>query len=404
MNDPVISCPDCGGSIKLTESLAGPFLEQTRREMAQAQVDALAAQKSRIEAQATESARAAQAATLAEIKEAAAKREAELAALRLEGRAREAKLAEAQAAQARAVKLESDLAEKAREMDLTIQKQVAKATEAARAKLAIEAETLAADRLRAAQEASTLKLVEKDQQMDTLRRQIDVLQKKVEQGSQQLQGEAAELVLEDQLRQAFPIDTIAEVGKGTRGADCLQTVATAAGSAGTIIWESKATANWSKDWLPKLRDDGRGAGADVAVLVSQARPEGLTTFAMIDGVWVVAPRYAVPLAHALRDGMLRVAEARGARDGQATKSEMLYDYLTGPQFRGRMEAVVEPFEAMQAALAKEKKHMTSQWATREKQLEKAIGAMMGMYGDVRGIAGAAVAQIEAFEPDMLEGE
>ncbi|SDY65491.1 hypothetical protein SAMN05444004_102250 [Jannaschia faecimaris] len=398
MSDPTISCPDCGSDIKLTESLAGPLLAQTKRDMAEAQAAALVAQKAQIEEQATKAARAAQAERLAQMEEAEAQREAELAALRAQDKAREAKLAQAQAAQTQALKLEAELKDRAREMDLTIQKQVAAQTEIARAKLAQEAEALAADRLRAQEDASRLKLVEKDQQMDTLKRQIDVLKQKVEQGSQQLQGEAAEIVLEDQLRQAFPADGIAEVGKGVRGADCLQTVA----GAGTIIWESKATANWSKDWLPKLRDDARGAGADVAVLVSQARPEGLSTFAMIDGVWVVAPRYAVSLAHALRDGMLRVAEARGARDGQATKSEMLYDYLTGPQFRARMEAVVEPFEAMQAALAKEKKHMTSQWATREKQLEKAIGAMMGMYGDVRGIAGAAVGQIEAFEPDMLE--
>lgn len=398
MSDPTISCPDCGGDIKLTEAMAGPLLAQTKRDMAQAQADALTAQKARIEAQAVEAARAAQADALAEMAETQAKREAELAALREQGKARDAKLAEAQAAQARAVKLEAALADKTREMDLTIQKQVAAATEVARAKLAVEAEALAAERVQTAAEAQALKLAEKDTQMDALRRQIDILNKKIEQGSQQRQGEAAELVLEDQLVRAFPTDRVEPVGKGIRGADCLLRVA----GAGAIIWESKRAANWSKDWLPKLRDDMRDAGADVAVLVSEVRPEGCDTFAMIDGVWVVAPRHAVPLAHALRDGMLRVAEARGAREGQATKSEMLYDYLTGPQFRGRMEAVVEPFEEMQDALNREKKHMTAQWAKREKQLEKAIGAMMGMYGDVKGIAGAAVGQIAAFEPDMLE--
>lgn len=400
MSDPTITCPDCGGDIKLTESLAGPLLAQTKRDMAEAQAAALAAQKSQIEAGAAEAARAAQAEQLAALQEADAKRQSELVALRALDKTREAKLAEAQSVQARVLKKENELIERAREMDLTIQKQVSAATEIARAKLAIEAEALAADRLKAAQEASTLKLVEKDQQMDTLRRQIDVLQKKVEQGSQQLQGEAAELVLEDQLRQAFPTDTIAEVGKGVRGADCLQSVL----GAGTIIWESKATANWSKDWLPKLRDDARGAGADVCVLVSQARPEGVSTFALIDGVWVVAPRYAVSLAHALRDGMLRVAEARGAREGQATKSEMMYEYVTGPQFRGRMEAMLEPFIAMEEALAKERRQITLQWTTREKQLEKARNAIMGAVGDVRGIAGANTLQIDALDPDLLEDD
>lgn len=398
MSDQIISCPACAHDFPLTESLAGPMLARARAEAAARQEAALSAQKAAIEAAAAEAAARAQAARLAEIEERAAAREAEVDALRARDTAREAKLAEAQKAQAAAMAREDAVAEREREMDLTIRRQVAAQTEAARAKLAVEAEALAAERLASVQEAAQLKLVEKDQQMETLRRQIDVLQKKVEQGSQQLQGEAAELVLETQLAAAFPADLIEPVGKGTRGADCLQRV----GQAGAILWESKRTAGWNKDWLPKLREDMRAAGADVAVLTSQVRPEGLDTFALVDGVWVAAPRYAVPLAHVLREGLARAAEARGVRAGQATKTEMLYDYLTGPQFRARMEAVVEPFEAMQQALLKEKKQMQAQWALREKQLEKAVGAMMGMYGDVRGIAGAAVAEIEALEPRLLE--
>ncbi|MFO6464096.1 DUF2130 domain-containing protein [Jannaschia sp. KMU-145] len=391
MTDPEISCPDCGGTIKLTESLAGPLLAQTRRDAAERQAAALEAQKAEIEAGARAAAQAAQAEAL-ETARAEAKAATERAAAQGE------KLAEAQKAQARALARETELDERAREMDLTIQKQVAAATQAARTKLDAQAKAMAEDRLRAAQEAATLKIAEKDTQMDALRRQIDVLTRKVEQGSQQRQGEAAELVLEDQLARAFPTDAVEPVPKGIRGADCILRV----GGAGTILWESKRTAAWSKDWLPKLRDDMRTAGADLCVLVSEMRPDGVDTFAHVDGVWIAAPRYAVPLAHVLRDGMARVAEARGAREGQATKTEMLYDYLTGPQFRGRMEAVVEPFEAMQQALLREKKHMTGQWAAREKQLEKAMAAMLGMYGDVKGIAGSAVAAIEGLEPDLLE--
>ncbi|WGH77769.1 DUF2130 domain-containing protein [Jannaschia ovalis] len=398
MSDPKITCPDCGADVPLTESLAGPLLERTRVEAEARQKQALAAQKQAIETAAAAAAEAAQAARLAELQEAAQARDAEMAELKRQGLAREAKLAEAQKAQAEALRREAQLREREREMDLEIQKQVAAATEIARKKLAAEAEALAAERLQAAQAAQALKLAEKDQQMDVLRRQIDMLNRKIEQGSQQRQGEAAEIVLEDQLGRAFPADAIEPVGKGVRGADCLQRVS----GAGTIIWESKRAANWSKDWLPKLRDDMRGAGADVAVLVSEARPEGAENFALVDGVWVCAPRFAVPLAHALREGLTKMAEAKGAREGQATKTQMLYDYLTGPQFRGRIEAVVEPFEAMQDALRREKKQMTAQWAMREKQLDKAIEAMMGMYGDVRGIAGAAIAEIEALEPQLLE--
>ncbi len=404
MTDPAIRCPDCGADVPLTESLAGPLLEQTRREAAARQDAALAAQKARIEAGAREEATRAQEARFAELTEAAAARDAEVAAMRTRDAAREAKLAEAQKAQAAALAREEALKEREREMELDIRRQVTAQTDAARQKLRAEAEALAAERVRATQEAQALKLAEKDQQMDTMRRTIEELRRKAEQGSQQRQGEAAEVVLEDRLVRAFPIDEVAPVPKGIRGADCLLRVVGPQGEAGTILWESKRAANWSRDWLPKVREDGRTVGADLVVLVSEVRPEGTDTFALIDGVWVVAPRYAVPLAHALREGLFRVAEARGAREGQATKTEMLYDYLTGPQFRARMEAVVEPFEAMQDALRKERKQMNAQWAMREKQLDKAIGAMVGMYGDVRGIAGSAVAEIDALEPDLIEGE
>lgn len=395
-----ITCPACSHMFPLTESLARPLLEKMQRQAAARQEAALAAQKRAIEAAAAVGAARAQAARMAEIEEASAAREAELALLRHRDRARDAKLAEAQAAQAKALATQAALDERAREMDLTIRKRVTAETEAARAKLALEAEVLAAERLASVEEKAALKLAEKDSQMDVLRRQVETLQKKMEQGSQQRQGEAAEMVLEDMLARAFPMDAVEPVAKGVRGADCLQRV----GTAGTILWESKRTAGWNRDWLPKLREDMRAAGADLAVLTSTVRPEGLETFALVEGVWVAAPRYAVPLAHALREGLAQVADARGVREGQATKTEMLYDYLTGPQFRARMEAVVEPFEAMQLALLRERKQMQAQWALREKQLEKAMAAMMGMYGDVRGIAGAAVAEIAALEPHLLEGD
>ncbi|MEO0859642.1 MAG: DUF2130 domain-containing protein [Pseudomonadota bacterium] len=395
MTDAIITCPKCATEIPLTESLAGPLLAETKRVAADRLRDALAEQKAQIEASAADAAAQAQADAVAGLR-------AEAAALRDRAAEQDAKLKEAQAKQAEALKRETQLADRERELDLTIQKQVAAQTDVVRKKLAQQAEALAAEKLMAEQEKAALRLAEKDQQMDGLRRQIETLQKKMEQGSQQLQGEVAEVVLEEQLGQAFPMDQIAPVGKGTRGADCLQSVVAPSGTAGAILWEVKRTANWSPGWLPKLREDMRAAGADVAVLASDARPDGVKTFRQIDGVWVAAPRHAIALAHVLRDGLLRVAEARGAREGQASKTEMLYDYLTGPQFTARVEAVVEPFEAMQAALLKEKKQMAAQWSTREKQLEKAVGAMMGMYGDVKGIAGSAVAQIEALEPDLLQ--
>jgi len=236
-------------------------------------------------------------------------------------------------------------------------------------------------------------------QAEAMRRQIETLKQKSEQGSMQAQGEAAELILEDQLRRAFPGDRIEEVGKGIRGADCVQVV-----PGGAILWESKRTQNWSNDWAPKLRADMRSAGADVAVLVSTARPDGLDTFAERDGIWVCAPRFAVALGAVLRSSLSEVAQARAAREGQATKTELLYDYLTGPQFRARVEAMLEPFVAMQEALAKEKRQITSQWALRDKQLDLALAAISGMHGDLQGIAGSSLPEIDGLSAPLLEGE
>ncbi len=393
-----IMCPACSHEFPLTESLAGPLLRKMQLEAAARQDAALAAQKRAIETAASEGAVRAQAARLAEIEEAAAAREAELVALKARDRARDVKLAEAQAAQARALAAEATLDERAREMDLTIQKRVMAGTEAARARLAVEAEVLAAERLTSVEEKAALKLAEKDTQMDGLRRQIEILQRKMEQGSQQRQGEAAEVVLEDQLARAFPTDTLEPVPKGIRGGDCLLRV----GEAGLILWESKRAANWSRDWLPKLRDDARTAGADLAVLVSEVRPEGVETFAQIDGVWVVAPRFAIPLAAVLREGLASISLARGQRQGQATKTEMLYDYLMGPQFRARIEAVAERMDELRSGLLQEQKLMQRLWAAREKQIGTAQAAMIGFYGDIQGIGGASMQQIAALEPHFVE--
>jgi hypothetical protein len=172
-------------------------------------------------------------------------------------------------------------------------------------------------------------------------RRIEELNRKVEQGSQQLQGEAQELQLEAMLCAKFPHDTIERVAKGETGGDLLQHVVGPNGQhCGTIIWESKRTKNWSDGWLPKLREDMRAANADVALLVSQALPKTVPSFDLIEGVWVTEPRCALPVAIALRQSLIAVASAKTAVDGQQTKVELVYRYLTGPRFRHRIEAIV----------------------------------------------------------------
>ena len=202
-----------------------------------------------------------------------------------------------------------------------------------------------------------------------MQRKIEELKRKAEQGSQQLQGEALELELETTLRAKFPLDSIEPVGKGEFGGDIIQRVVGPSGQVcGAILWESKSTKNWSDGWLAKLRSDQRSAGAEIAVLVSRALPEDVETFWHVDGVWITEPRFAMPLVIALRQTLIEVANSRQTQDGQETKTELVYQYLTGPRFRHRVEAIVEKFSDMQADLNREKKAMTRLWAKREAQI------------------------------------
>ncbi|MEO0390789.1 MAG: DUF2130 domain-containing protein, partial [Pseudomonadota bacterium] len=314
-DDLTVPCPNCGHAVPLTETLAGPI-----RAEAEAEFEArLAAQAATAEEAALQKVQA----ELARRDEAAQAREQAMAALQADLNTAKQAERDAKNQQAKALKAARDLEDRAAALDLEIEQRLS----AERAKLAAEQKALADKRLAAQQAAAAeaakaerdaqqadhdQKMREQAVQMDAMRRQIEALKQKSEQGSMQAQGEAAELILEDQLRRAFPADSIAEVGKGIRGADCLQTVA---GGAGTLLWESKRTQNWSNDWAPKLRADLRTAGADLAVLVSTARPEGIETFEARDGIWICAPRFALALAGVLRHSLIEVAQARAARQG-----------------------------------------------------------------------------------------
>ena len=210
-----------------------------------------------------------------------------------------------------------------------------------------------------AEEALKLRVQEKEEQISSMGKQIEELRRKAEQGSQQLQGEVLELELESLLRSKFPLDLIEPVPKGEFGGDVLQRVLGVSGQpCGTILWESKRTKNWSDGWLAKLRDDQRAANAELALLVSSALPKGVTAFDHVDGIWVAESRCAIPVAIALRQSLIEIAKVRQAGDGQQTKMELVYEYLTGPRFRHRIEAIVEKFSDMQSDLDKERKATT----------------------------------------------
>ena len=196
---------------------------------------------------------------------------------------------------------------------------------------------------------------------------------------------------------------IEPVAKGEFGGDVLQRVYGPQDQpCGTILWESKRTKNWSDLWLPKLRGDQRTAKAEIALLVTNALPKDVEAFDLIDGVWVTDARCALPLAIALRQSLVELAATRDAKKGQQTKMELVYDYLTGPRFRHRVEAIVEKFKDMQEDLDRERKWMTKQWAKREQQIRIVVDSTAGMYGDVQGIAGQALDEIEALTLPMIE--
>ena len=421
MTEPTIICPNCKTEIKLTESLAAPLIAATRHQFEQqlAQKDSdiakreqlmrdkekqlndakhklddqvadqvaaqLKAERARIIVEESKKAKLASAAELED-------KVRELGDLQEVLKARDEKLAEAQKAQVELIKKQRELDDAKRELELTVEKRVQEGLEATRLKAKKEAE-----------DEQRLKVMEKEHTIAAMQKQIEDLKRRAEQGSQQLQGEVQELELENLLRTKFPFDAIEPVPKGEYGGDVLHRVVGAGGqSGGTILWEFKRTKNWSDAWLVKLRDDQRTAKAEIAVIVSQILPKGVETFEMVEGVWVTHPRAALPVAMILRQSLLELALARQTTEGQQTKTEMVYQYLTGPRFRQRVEAIVEAFSTMQEDLDKERKAIMKQWAKREEQIERVMGATVGMYGDLQGIAGKSLQEIEGLELPMLE--
>ena len=412
MAEPTIFCPQCKSEIKLTESLAAPLLESVRRDYEQrlAQKDNEISKREKFLNQRAESIEKAKQNLDHEIEQKLrserariVSEEAQKAKLAigsdLEQKAKEIndlqqilqeqdkKLGEAQQVQAELLRKQRELDDAKRELDLTIEKRVQANLVAERDKAKKEAE-----------EELKLKVMEKDQTITAMQKQIEELKRRAEQGSQQLQGEVQELQLESLLRAKFPRDTIHPIAKGDFGGDVLQRVIGPLNQiCGTILWESKRTKNWSDGWLPKLRDDQRAAKADVAVILSQALPKDVDTFGFLDGVWVADPKVAVPVALSLRQSLIEISAARQASQGQQTKMEMVYGYLTGPRFRQRVQALVEAFSSMKEDLDREKKTITRQWAKREEQIDRVMQATVGMYGDLQGIAGKTLQEIEGLE-------
>ncbi|MDH4085665.1 MAG: DUF2130 domain-containing protein [Nitrospira sp.] len=419
MSEPTITCPSCKTEIKLTESLAAPLIESTRRdyekrlalkdtdiarkeESLREREEAVTKAKQAIDDQVAEKLVAERAKIVTEESKKAKlalqtdidQKAKELAELQDVLTQRDVKLAEAQKAQADLIRQKRELDDAKRELELTVEKRVQDGLSVTREQAKKEAE-----------EGLKLKVMEKEQTIASMQTQIEELKRRAEQGSQQLQGEVQELELEAVLRTKFPRDTIEPVPKGEFGGDALQRVIGPLGQVcGTILWESKRTKSWSDGWLVKLRDDQRTAKADIAIIVSQTLPKDVESFDLVDGIWVTNAKSVYSLAVALRHSLIELASARQALDGQQTKTEMVYQYLTGPRFRHRVEAIVEAFSSMQEDLDREKKAITKQWAKREEQIERVMQATVGMYGDLQAIAGKSFQEIEGLELTALESK
>jgi hypothetical protein len=214
----------------------------------------------------------------------------------------------------------------------------------------------------------------------------------------EIQGEVLELDFEHRLRRMFHRDAIEPVPRGVRGADLVQTVRNPVGiDCGSILWEVKNTKAWSIGWVAKLKDDMAETRASLAILVTVALPGSIERFGQIDGVWVTDPLSALPLAAALRQQLLEIERERQASTGKAVKMEMLYSYLAGNEFKGRVEGIVEAFTTLQDQLQRERRAMEKNWKEREKQIERVIKNTVGLYGDMQGIIGGQIPTIEALE-------
>jgi hypothetical protein len=380
MAEQSIVCPHCKKKILLSKALTGQIEEKLRKdfeaeakkretEMENGYNQKLAAAKRQAEKKAKDS--------LA----------VDLAELRQQVSEKDDQLEKARGQELGLRKRQRELEDKEKAMDLELARKV----DEERRK--VEGEVVA--RLTEENRARDLA---KDKKLADLTKEIEDLKRSAEQGSQQTQGEAIEEELERILCANFPYDQIEPVAKGVKGADIVQCVNTSSGQpCGTIIWEAKNTKNWNDEWIPKLKDDQRVLRAEIAVLASMVLPKGISHFANIDGVWVTDFSTVLGVASALRANLTEVALTKFAAEGKSSKMEVLYGYLSGVEFKQRVEAIVESFVSMNEDLAREKRAMETAWSKREKQIQRVIQNVAGMYGDMKGIIGATLPQIESLE-------
>lgn len=282
---------------------------------------------------------------------------------------------------------EQALKNKEAEIEITVQKTLQEQRE----KLSEDIRKIEEQKVAAKETEFQLRQRELEKQLEDQKKLVEEMKRKADQGSMQLQGEVQELALEELLRNSFPFDVISEVGKGVRGADCIQTVRNQFGQeCGKIIFESKRTKDFANDWIEKLKADMRSQGADVAVIVTQALPKDLERFGEKNGVWICSFAEVKAITHMLRDSIIKIFNAVKKQENSGDKMHLLYDYLTSREFAEQWKAVREGFMSMKLSIQKERDAMEKLWKAREKQLEKVLLNAAHIRGSIEGISGSDV--------------
>lgn len=417
MADQQISCPHCGKVIPLTETLSNQIKEDVRKEYEKREREKESELKKREDEIARKNRQleddkkavdetvarklTVEKAKLMQEASKRAKDEMEVAIrdLQEENSRKEELLKSARSAELELRQKTRELEEKKNSLELDVAR-----------KIDAEREKIRQATLEIFSEEHRLKDMEKDKKINDMLRTIEELKRKGEQGSMQTQGEVLELDLESLLRARFPVDVIEPVAKGIRGADIVQRVYTRSGAlCGTIAWESKRTKAWNDEWIGKLKDDQREIKAEAAVIVTETLPKGITAFGLLEGVWVTDVSTAANLAEVLRVMLTQLSHSRLSAVGKNEKMEAIYNYLSGSEFKQKIEAIVESFTTMKEDLDREKNSMLKLWAKREKQIERVVTNTLRMYGDMQGIIGATLPEIKSLElgageDETVEGE
>jgi hypothetical protein len=408
MADQTIKCPHCGKDIEVTEVLTHSIRESMRNELESelakneqefAKQQAALKQKERelatkqesIDEQVAEKVKAGQKLiTETERKKILAEQSEQTKALEQELEEKRKQLTEANKKELELRKQQQKLEEEKAAMELTVQRQL----DTERKKISEEAGKKAA-------EEQQLKMREKDDQLDSMKKQIDDLKRKSEIGSQEAQGEAMEGSLKDKLSQIFPFDVFDDVKKGIRGADIVQRVRNSVGKeCGTILWETKNTQAFSKDWIEKLKKDQQEAQAELAVIATITLPKEIKGFGIVDDVWITDYQTAICLATALRYGLISVAREKLVVTNQSTVKDIVYRYVTGQEFTLQVKSIVAAFGRMKDDLESEKRAMQKYWKSREKQIETVLGGVSNIYGAIEGYVGQK--QLPQIDPLLLD--